>query len=639
MNFGHPKLIWTAAVILPLLALFLWITWRKRQSLIRSFVQNKQLAELTLGTSTTLLKLRRVLLFFSVAALLFTVARPQWGFAWEEATQRGRDIIVAIDTSRSMLAEDLQPNRLARAKLAALDLLSLGKFDRFGLVAFAGSAFLQCPLTFDDEAFRQSVQILEPGIIPQGGTALSEAIESARRAFGEDEDENHRVLILFTDGEDHEQGVLNTAELAAADGIKIFTVGVGTASGELLRVREENGNLVFLKDEAGNVVKSRLNEQLLQQVAAQAGGFYLPLQGANAMELLYNKGLAPLPTSERSTKLMKRLKEQFYWPLSLAILLLISEILIPALRRPAKTKGPAALEPTRSLALVLLVITLTIFQSHAGASKAQKHYKAGEYKSALSEYQEMLAKKPNDSRLHYNAGAAAYHANKFDLALKEFQAAAASPDIELQQQSFYNLGNAEFRLGESNSNIQERMALWEQAIQHYDAALKLNASDKDAEFNRELVRRKLEELKKEQEQKKEEEKQDNENEDKDEEKKNKGEQENQENQQQQKDKNSDRNQKSEEQKEEKKPGQENQKEQDKPEEEPGESQPQQGGDKQSDDPQKQDAEAQAEAAQLGQMTPAQAKQLLDAQKDEEKALIFVPQERKSGRQNRTFKDW
>ncbi|MGZ8938199.1 MAG: vWA domain-containing protein [Limisphaerales bacterium] len=636
-------MLWTAAAILPLLAIFLWATWRKRQALIRSFVQNKQLADLTLGTSTSFQKLRRALLFLAVAALLFAVARPQWGFAWEEATQRGRDITVAIDTSRSMLAEDLQPNRLTRAKLAALDLLKLGKFDRFGLVAFSGTAFLQCPLTFDDEAFRQSVQILEPGIIPQGGTALSEAIESARRAFSEDADDNHRVLVLFTDGEDHEEGVLNTVELAAADGMKIFTVGVGTSAGELLRIKDESGKLVFLKDSAGNVVKSRLNEQLLQQIAAQSGGFYLPLQGANAMELLYNKGLAPLPTSERSTKLMKRLKEQFYWPLTLAIFLLLLEIFIPQQKRAARIKPQNAQEPAKNPALALVLVFLFAPQCLAGASKAQKHYQAGEYKSALSEYQEMLAKNPNDSRLHYNAGAAAYHANKFDQSIKEFQMSAGSADIDLQQQSFYNLGNAEFRLGESNSNTQERMGLWEQAIQHYDAALKLKADDMDAAFNRDLVRKKLEELKQEQEQQQNDKKEENDDKEKNE---SKDEQQKQENQQEQKDEKSGQDQKSNEQKdepnkspqEEQKQQSENQ-EQEKKEGTPNDSQPQQEGDKQTDDQQKPDAEGQAEAAQLGKMTPAQAKQLLDAQKDEEKALIFVPQEGKSGAQNRTFKDW
>jgi Ca-activated chloride channel family protein len=644
VNFGHAKVLWIAAVILPLLVLFLWATWRKRQALIRYFVQNKNLAELTLGTSTVKQKVRRVLLFCSVATLLFTMARPQWGFAWEEATQRGRDIIVAIDTSRSMLAEDLQPNRLTRAKLAALDLLKLGSFDRFGLVAFSGSAFLQCPLTFDDEAFRQSVQILEPGIIPQGGTALSEAIDAARRAFSEDADENHRVLILFTDGEDHEQSVLNTVELAAADGLRIFTVGVGTPAGELLRVRDERGNLVFVKDEAGNVVKSKLNEELLERIASQAGGFYVQLQGAGTMDHLYKKGLAPLPTSERSTKLMKRFKEQFYWPLIIAILLLIAEVFVPEQNRVSKTRSSLTQPTTASAAAAILLMISVAAPAFANAAKAERHFRAGEYKSALSEYQEMLARKPNDARLHYNAAAAAYHANKFDLALKEFQAAAATQDIDLQQQAFYNLGNAEFRLGEANANAQERMALWEQAIQHYDAALKIRPTDKDAEFNRDLVRKKLEELKQEQPQQKQDNKNQNKEEKKDGEKDNQEQQNEEDENKQSEEEKSQQDQKSDEQKQdEQKQGDQQQEqqnqEQQKEDQKPSDSKPQQSGGNKESDNEKPEGEGEAEAAQLGKMTPAQAKQLLDAQKNEEKALIFVPQERKSGAQNRTFKDW
>ena len=642
MNFGHPKVLWTALAILPLLALFLWGTWRKRQALIRSFVQNKNLAQLTLGTSTAGQKLRRVLLVVAVASLMFAMARPQWGFTWEEASQRGRDIIVAIDTSRSMLAEDLAPNRLTRAKLAALDLLKLGKFDRFGLVAFSGTAFLQCPLTFDDEAFRQSVQILEPGIIPQGGTALNEAIEAARRAFADDADENHRILVLFTDGEDHERGIMETVSQAADNGMRIFTVGVGTPAGELLRVRDESGAVSYVKDDAGNVVKSRLNEQLLREVAEKGGGFYIQLQGANAMEVLYRKGLAPLPTSERTTKLMKRFQEQFYWPLSIAILLLLVEVFIPEQKRSARAKSAVTPTPVASAAVLLLLTCLALPHSAAAASKAERLYRSGEFNRALSEYQELLGRSPNDARLHFNAGAAAYQANKFDLALKEFQSAAASPEIDLQQQSFYNLGNAEYRLGESNANVQERMALWEQAVQHYDAALKLNPADKDAEFNRDLVRKKLEELK--QQQQKQNENKDN----KDEERQDKEDQDQQQKdeQQDQKDEKSQQEQKSNQQQEkdqqqkqeQQQQDQKQQDQQEKKDDQANQSPPQQKGDKESED-QPPQSDGQSEAAQLGKMTPAQAKQLLDAQKSEEKALIFVPPNQKSSSQNRTFKDW
>jgi Ca-activated chloride channel family protein len=654
MNFAHPRVLWVGLALLPLLALFFWYTWRKRQELIAIFVQNKALAQLALGVSVPRQKLRRVILFLGVAFLLLGMAGPRWGFTWEEAAQRGRDIIVAIDTSRSMLATDVQPDRLTRAKLAALDLLKLGKFDRFGLIAFAGTAFLQSPLTFDDEAFRQSVQILQPGIIPQGGTALSEAIKTARDAFGTDAEENHKILILFTDGEDHEAGVKEAAERAAGEGVRIFTVGVGTAGGELLRVRDEQGNQVYVKDESGNVVKSRLDEELLREVATIGKGFYLPLQGGNAMDVLYQRGLAPLPTSERNSKLMKQLKEQFYWPLGLGILLLVLELFIPEQKRAARKPSPAAEPKTVSAAAVAaLLLFMLIPQVHASAAKAQRQYNAHEYKSSLSEYQDLLAKKPDDPRLHYNAGAAAYQATKFDEAVKQFEAAAASPDLDLQQQSFYNLGNAEFRVGEADSNPQQRTAIWEQAVQHYDAALKLHPQDKDAEFNRDLVKKKLEELKKQQQQEKKDKNQENNKDDKnkddkqDQKDKDKQQQDNKSDQEKKQDQQNNQSDKDKQdqgkQQQDKKQDQQQQQEQ----------QQQQGQDKQDQSKQDQANSQQgkdsqgkpegedtaAQYAQLGKMSPAQAKQLLDAQRGEEKALLFIPQDKKANAQNRVFKDW
>src|SRR6266568_4627817 len=185
MHFAHPQMLWLLAVTVSLLTWFLWWAWRKKQSLVAQFVQSRLLAQLTIGVSPARQKFRLALMVFAVACAMLALARPQWGFDWEETKQRGLDIVVAIDTSKSMLAEDVAPNRLVRAKLAALDLMQQAKADRLGLVAFAGSAFLQCPLTIDDAAFRQSVDSLDVNIIPQGGTALAQAIETALTAFKE----------------------------------------------------------------------------------------------------------------------------------------------------------------------------------------------------------------------------------------------------------------------------------------------------------------------------------------------------------------------------------------------------------------------------------------------------------------------
>src|SRR5437773_5650948 len=356
MKFANPQMMWLLLVTVPLLAWFLWWAWRRKQALIAQFVQARLMAQLTVGVSPWRQKIRLGLLVLAVACALLALARPQWGFDWEEAKQRGLDIVVAIDTSRSMLAEDVRPNRLARAKLAALDLMKLAKSDRLALVPFAGAAFLQCPLTLDDDAFRQSVDALVVGIIPVGGTALTEAIETAQTAFKEGE--NYKTLVLFTDGEDHDSDALETAKKAAMAGLKIFTVGVGTPNGELLRVTDESGATGYIKDEQGNVVKSRLDEELLREIATVTGGFYLALRGVNSMETLYEQGLAPLPKSDISSRLVKRYHERFQWPLALACAALLVEMLLPERTRLARS-APDLKAPNAALArAVSLVIAL-----------------------------------------------------------------------------------------------------------------------------------------------------------------------------------------------------------------------------------------------------------------------------------------
>ena len=185
MNFGSPQWLWLLALALPGLVLLFWWAERERQALLLKFVRARLLPGLLVGLSPGRRKIRRALLLGAVALLLLVLAKPRWGFSIEEVKQRGLDVVVALDVSRSMLADDLRPNRLERAKMAALDLKQLAKADRMALVAFAGSAFLQCPLCTDDEVFRQSLNALDVKIIPQGGTAIAEAIRSALTAFKE----------------------------------------------------------------------------------------------------------------------------------------------------------------------------------------------------------------------------------------------------------------------------------------------------------------------------------------------------------------------------------------------------------------------------------------------------------------------
>src|SRR5438552_2708777 len=357
MRFAQPQMLWLLAVFPPLMLAFFWWSWRKRRQLVTQFIQARLLPGLTVGISPVRLKIRLSCLVLAVVCLILALARPQWGFDWEQTRQRGLDIIVAIDTSKSMLAEDVPPNRLARAKLAALDLMRLAKSDRLGLIAFAGSAFLQCPLTVDDTAFRESVETLDVNIIPQGGTALAEVIQTAVAAFKEGE--NYKALVLLTDGEDHDSGAVDAAKKAAEAGLQIFTVGIGSAEGELLRIKDANGRTDYVRDEDGNVVKSHLNEELLKDIAKETQyGIYLRLQGAKSIETLYQQGLSRLPKSEHQEKLVRQYRERYHWPLALACILLAIEMLFPERKREpeSKTLAQPSVKLAQAAALIMLLL-------------------------------------------------------------------------------------------------------------------------------------------------------------------------------------------------------------------------------------------------------------------------------------------
>ncbi len=496
MRFENPQILWLLLVIPPVLALFFWWGERAKRKLLVQFVEARLLSNLTVGISPARRKLRFALLILAVVFLIFTLARPQYGFDLQEVEQRGLDIVVAVDTSKSMLATDIAPNRLARAKLAALELMQRAGTDRMGLVAFAGDAFLECPLTIDNTAFEQSVQALDVNLIPQGGTALATAINTALAAFKEKD--HYKVLVLITDGEenDSETGALAAAQNAAKEGLKIFTIGIGTAEGTLLQITDAKGNSDYVRDTDGNVVKSHLNEALLQQIATAADGFYLPLRGANTIDTLYERGLAPLPKSEGKEKLVKRYHEQFQWPLAAAMLLLLAEMFLPERKREKKTAVSISKNGIAKATVLTMVLCASPHLIFASLASALRDYKNGSFTNALTEYEHLAEIQTNDLRLVFNAGAAAYCATNYDEALKKFQLVTLSQDLKLQQQAFYNLGNTQYRMGElkfePDSDALNAMAeMWSNAVQSYAHAVQLNTNDVDAAGNLTFVKNQI----------------------------------------------------------------------------------------------------------------------------------------------------
>jgi Ca-activated chloride channel family protein len=513
MSFSSP--LWLPAGVAVCLAL-VWL-WRRydmrQQASLAQFVSAHLRAQLTRSVSPARRRIKRGLLLGALALVFVALAGPQAGYRWEQVTRRGNDIIFAIDTSRSMLTPDVKPNRLTRAKLAISDFVTRLDGDAVGLIAFAGNAFLQTPLTLDYGAFRESLDAVDTNIIPRGGTNIASAIREAQSAL-RNRPGSDRILVLVTDGEDLDGNALTAAKAAAQqDGLKIYTVGVGSANGDLIPLPPDQGG-GFVKDAAGNPVKSRLDETALKAIAAATGGLYVPLGAeGQGLELIYRQALAPLVKHDLASRQQKIYTQRYQWPLAAALAMLLASVLMRTRRRvpgadEAQAGAPigARLSVPGVAALSGLLLLVFIHPAHASTTSAAKAYAKGDFVTAERDYSAAAQRNPKSPALQYDVGTAAYRAGQYPQAAAAFQASlgvgqsADSRRLAEQDNTYYNLGNTLYRTGQRSeqSSPQETIRTWTQAVQAYDAALQLRADDADSKFNRDLVMRKLDELKKKQ---------------------------------------------------------------------------------------------------------------------------------------------
>jgi len=333
MRFANPQafhLLW----LLPVIAAGLHFFFEHRCRVMRRFAQEHLLDELAHGgMNKTFYRWKAFLVMAAFVLMVIALSRPQWGYHERVVKRHGLDIMVVIDVSKSMMTQDVKPSRLERSKLAIKDLvMKLNGSDHIGLIAFAGDAMVMCPLTYDYDGFLLSLNDLDVDSIPRGGTDISEAIDEAVNAYKGMTDSD-KAVVLITDGEDNEGDAVVAARRAAAKGIKIFTVGVGTREGDLIQVPDSDGQLAFLKDADGNVVKSHLNENLLQQIAYLTHGAYIH-SGAEefGLDYLYDRQLSKLKKHDNQAKMTRLYDERYQWPLTLAFILLMVETLISTRR-------------------------------------------------------------------------------------------------------------------------------------------------------------------------------------------------------------------------------------------------------------------------------------------------------------------
>ena len=493
MNFGAPQWFWGLA-ILPVLALLYLRAERRSAQILHQFVSPRLLPQLAGNVDRLRRAIRFGIVLLSLALAIVALAQPRWGYTYEDVKRRGLDLLLAVDTSRSMLSNDVAPNRLERVKLAAQDLVAELNGDRVGLIAFAGRAFLQAPLTIDYDAAIESVNDLDTKTIPEGGTNISEAIALSVRTFGKSAMGN-RALVIFTDGEELSGDAVKEAKKAADAGVRIFTVGVGTSQGSLIPVTGENG-AGFVKDAKGQVVKSRLDEKRLREVANTTEGIYLPLlNGPQTMRQLYEEGLAKLQSGEIDTRLSRRPIERYEWPLGAAIVLLIGTLFINDRKRTRRSARRSV--PVKTGSLVAASLLLVATQSF-GVSGLEL-YKQGKFDEAYTQFQKDLQRNlnPRDAtKMQFDAGTAAFQGGDYDKALEAFSQSLVDPSLTLQENSHYNLGRTLEDRADMRKTTEEALQDLENSAQHYEQALKLNPQNQAAAKHLQDVRNKIERLKK-----------------------------------------------------------------------------------------------------------------------------------------------
>jgi Ca-activated chloride channel family protein len=476
MKFANPyllNLLWGLILMFGLMAYGIL----KRKKILFLFAKPDMLPLIVPGLDIKRRWIKSILTTLAFGFAIVALSGPQWGYRWEKTTQKGVDIMIALDCSKSMLAQDIKPNRLERAKREIIDLLRMMKSDRAGLVAFSGRAILQCPLTLDHEAFNIFLKVLEPGFLPVGGTNLNDAIKASYSGF-EQESDTQKAMIIITDGESTAGDAEEIVKEMAKQGIKIFCIGVGDLRGA--PIPDKMGG--FKKDGAGNIILSKVDEKGLEKMASMTGGTYVrSVAGDMDLDLIYTSKIRGTMEAKTLTSGKQKIWENRYqWFLFPCLFLLLIEFFLSAKKK------------VNGLSILVLAIGLSIFafpqeSVHAKmiSSSVKQGIKAFEeqnYEQAKTHFIDAQLANPENATLYYNIGAAAYMNEEYDQAKKNFMQAAKTKDIQLQHDAQYNLANTHYRMG----NLDEAIKAYENIIEKFP-------QDTQAKENLEFTRQKKQE--------------------------------------------------------------------------------------------------------------------------------------------------
>jgi Ca-activated chloride channel family protein len=480
-----------ASIVLPIvIGLLVLLYVRRRRRVARALGDSDLLARLG-GADLARFPWERLLLLVPAAVLLgLAAAGPHWGIKAVEGESRSLNVVLALDISKSMLARDVAPNRLERERLLVRRLLRDLAQERVGMIVFAGRAYILAPLTSDQGALQLFVDALDPDIVSQGGSALSSAISlGADLARGPQGAAGERALVLITDGEAHEgeQEIIDAAQRAGRNGVKVFTVSLGTRRGAPIPELDPTNKRVvgYKRDPSGATVISRTNPELLSKISEASGGKSYDLATGGGTEDLVRQ-LRRLQRTPGSTDAGVEPRDQTVWFVAFALLLLAADFLISKRRRVVIS--------TRVLqtAAVLLLVAFNTGFAIGELERGNRYYRAGKYAEAAREYEKAIQNGNNSPELRYNLGTALLRLGKYEDADKHLRLALRELGSDAKPRAHYNLGNRYLEQARKGGDPQAASQMLDAAVASYKQALRLTPNDMDAKWNLELALREKE---------------------------------------------------------------------------------------------------------------------------------------------------
>lgn len=474
-RFGHPYLIWVMVVVIPLLiilyVLYQFINKKQLKTFADEHLLNKIMPDFKAGRKHT----KFILFILALAMLLFAAADPQIGSKLSKVKHKGAEVIVALDVSNSMLAEDVYPSRLDASKMALEKLIDRLDENPIGLIVFAGDAFVQLPITSDYVSAKMFLSSINPGIVPVQGTNMAAAIELAMKSFSSQDNKNNKVLVIISDGEDHEQGAIDMAAEASKKGIIIHTIGMGKPEGSPIPIINKFGKKDYKTDKEGNVIITKTNDALLQQIASSASGVYVRAENSSTILNEIASRIEKLASKETEADIYSDFDHQYQYPLLLSFLLFMIEFFFVE-RKPIKgmSNWLRKLSPGKvTLLLFLISVSLSAQNYKKELRQGTNFYLKNKYKESEVAFRKAYKLNPNEFKTPFNLGDALYKQEKFKDAEMLFTDAEAKSKMPKDKaKAFHNLGNTFLK--------QNKL---DESIEAYKNALRRNPNDTQTKYN------------------------------------------------------------------------------------------------------------------------------------------------------------